>query len=286
MLRHLAVRLSKSRAAKGRSFVSSTKKTDMPICSRPDGAKIYYEKKGTGPIKVLLVSPGGMNSQISKWAAMPWNPWENLDIKKFTIVAMDQRNSDSNRSSGPIGNGWDTYAEDILAVLDECHFDNVLAMGSCIGPSYIFKCIELQPERFFGAVLMQPIGFATASVESEKWEGTNERHTKSWFNQWRETMLLNNRFSESEIDTLEQCMFGNNNFVFSVKPEWLSNLDTPLLVLMGHDYYHPALTSHQIAYLSPNAIINMRWWDTKALNHLGQQVENFFLNNYRGSSKF
>ena len=31
--------------------------------------------------------------------------------------------------------------------------------------------MELAPERFLGAVLMQPIGFAHATVENEKWKG-------------------------------------------------------------------------------------------------------------------
>ena len=276
--RHIRLLLNQQR----RYLVTATSKKKMPTCNRPDGATIYYEKKGHGSITVLLVAPGGMNSAIPKWEMMSYNPWTQLPESEFTIIGMDQRNADSNRSTGPVGEGWDTYAEDILAVLDECKVEKVLAMGSCIGPSYIFKCMELAPERFLGAVLMQPIGFAHATVENEKWEGSNDRFTAGWFNGWRYNMISEKRSDENEMNKLWGNMFKDKKFVFSVSPEFVQNCQAPLLVLMGYDHYHPALTSQQIAYLSPNAQINMNWWNRKNVPFTKNQVETFFNNNSGG----
>ena len=47
---------------------------------------------------------------------------------------------------------------------------------------------------------------------------------------------------------------------------------------MGYDHYHPALTSQQIAYLSPNVQINMNWWNRKNVPFTKNQ-ETFFNNN-------
>eukprot|EP00943_MAST-04B_sp_MAST-4B-sp1_P008503 g8503.t1 len=220
----------------------------MPFLNRPDGAKIYFEKKGNGPTPVLLIAPGGMNSSIPKWQNMPFNPWTELSQSKFTIICMDQRNAAEKRSSGPLGLGWETYAQDIFAVLDECKFEKVLAMGSCIGPSYILKCIEMDPGRFLGAVLMQPIGLAHATVDTEKWEKSNDRYTKDWFNTWKEVMVKTS--SENEINELWKNMFEDRNFVFSVTPEFVEECDIPLLVLMGHDYVSLRCIFHWIPYIN------------------------------------
>ena len=39
----------------------------MAYCERPDGACIYYEVRGAG-FPLLLIAPGGVNSQISFWS--------------------------------------------------------------------------------------------------------------------------------------------------------------------------------------------------------------------------
>ena len=42
----------------------------MPDITRPDGAIIHYETFGAGPA-VLLIAPGGVNSEIGMWARGP-----------------------------------------------------------------------------------------------------------------------------------------------------------------------------------------------------------------------
>ena len=62
----------------GSSSSSSSSRSSGHV-NRPDGAKIYYEVRGTGPTPVLLLAPGGMTSQVGNWSA-PVNPLDVLDL--------------------------------------------------------------------------------------------------------------------------------------------------------------------------------------------------------------
>jgi pimeloyl-ACP methyl ester carboxylesterase len=205
---------------------------------RPDGAKIFYEVRGVGPTPVLLLAPGGMTSQVGNWHA-PVNPLDVLDLSKFRLIAMDQRGA--GRSTGPLvpTGGWHTFTEDQLAVLDHLHIQRCLLIGSCIGPSYQLALMKTSPERFTAAVLMQPVGLAQHTTESEVWTGLNTAATQHWFG-------FEQDFPQAVCDELQQAMFGGmrgspwRDFVFSVRREDVQTLRAPLLVLAGQDAYHPA----------------------------------------------
>ena len=87
----------------------------MPSFERGQ-TKLYYEETGTG-FPILLFAPGGMRSAIGFWENSPWNPIKVLS-PHFRVIAMDQRNA--GRSTAPVtaGDGWHTYADDHVALLD------------------------------------------------------------------------------------------------------------------------------------------------------------------------
>ncbi|CAE7703018.1 unnamed protein product [Symbiodinium sp. CCMP2456] len=61
-------------------------------------------------------------------------------------------------------------------------------------------------------------------------------------------------------------MFGSGrDFVFSVSREDVQKMQTPMLVLMGLDQYHPAETAREIARLAPAAELVERWKDSPEL---------------------
>src|SRR5260370_34618099 len=120
-----------------------------------DGATIYYEEHGSG-FPLLLLSPGGLNSTVDFWERMPLNPIAAFK-DEFRVIAMDQRNA--GRSSGPLDtrDAWRMYAEDQLGLLDHLGVDQALAIGSCIGCSFIFELIEAAPQRLGSGGTMPPI---------------------------------------------------------------------------------------------------------------------------------
>jgi pimeloyl-ACP methyl ester carboxylesterase len=77
----------------------------------------------------------------------------------FRVIAMDQRNA-GGQSRAPITarDGWDSYTEDHIALLDHLRIDRCHLYGQCIGGSFILNLLKKQPERVAAAVLAQPIG--------------------------------------------------------------------------------------------------------------------------------
>lgn len=235
----------------------------MHVCTMPFlarcGAKIAYEIKGSG-FPVLLIAPGGMTSCLANWAGQPYDPWTQLNVSKFQLIAMDQRNG--GRSTGPLGDGWRTYLEDQLALLDHLGIERCHMVGSCIGPSYELQLMREQPRRFTAAVLMQPIGLAHHTTEpGQPWQGRNTAATRHWFGSWAQELARQGRAEETELRTLSNVMFGKRDFVFSVSRDDVMGLTTPMQVLMGKDIFHPSHISRELASLVPNAELIESWRD-------------------------
>ncbi len=218
----------------------------MPTIDR-DGASIYYEEYGSGT-PLLLLAPGALNSAIDFWHRMPLNPIEAF-ADEFRVIAMDQRNA--GRSSGPLDtvDPWGMYARDQLAVLDHLGIDKVLLAGCCIGSSFIFKLIELAPERVIAAVPMQPIG------RDETNQGAFGPET------WQP-------WGQALIDK-------GTGFVFSVSRDFLRPIRTPLLLLYGNDRAHPRGVSVEAASLLPNVEQIERWRDPDVVADVTERMRNF-----------
>ena len=117
----------------------------MPIIER-NGASIYFEEHGRG-FPILTFAPAGLQSVIEVWTrpAAPINPITAF-AGNFRVIVMDQRNA-GGRSRGPIGaqDGWHTYRDDHIAVLDHLGIDRCHLYGQCIGGSFIMSMLKAQP---------------------------------------------------------------------------------------------------------------------------------------------
>ncbi|MSQ29075.1 MAG: alpha/beta hydrolase [Dehalococcoidia bacterium] len=219
----------------------------MPSYQRGE-ASIYYEEYGSG-FPLLLIAPGGMNSAITFWSRMPFNPIEALR-DEFRVIAMDQRNC--GQSTGPLDpdDPWGSYVDDQLGLLDYLDIDRYMSLGSCIGCSYIVKQLERQPNRMQAGVLMQPIGL----VESNR-EVFQDRIWKPWGEG-----LVSKR---ADLSTEGMLAFGQRmwggDFVFSVSHDFLKTIETPLLVLPGYDQAHPTEVGLEVASLLPNSEVLEGW---------------------------
>ena len=60
---------------------------------------------------------------------------------------MDQRNAGESTAPVTAGDGWHTYTEDHLALLDHLEIERAHLMGGCIGGPYCFGVIERAPGR-------------------------------------------------------------------------------------------------------------------------------------------
>ena len=71
--------------------------------------------------------------------------------------------------------------------------------------------------------------------------------------------------TEAEWQQFRSNMF-DGDFVYNVDRDFVRQCETPLLVLMGSDVYHPTATSREIAELAPNATLIENWKDPEADN--------------------
>jgi pimeloyl-ACP methyl ester carboxylesterase len=238
----------------------------MPTVERA-GASIYYEEHGSpSQPGLLLLAPGGLNSTIDFWTRLPLRPLEAF-AGEFRIVAMDQRNAGV-RSSGRLetDDPWGMYARDQLAVLDAVGIDKSLVIGCCIGCSFIFKLLEIAPERIAAGVLMQPIG------EDATNPGT---FGPEMWRPWGQNLIDRGApLSMDQVDAFGHALF-DSGFVFSATREQLKTLRTPLQLLYGDDRAHPRGISQEVASLLPNVEVIERWRDPEVVPEVTERMRAF-----------
>src|SRR5688572_13812763 len=149
------------------------------------GARIYYEEFGRG-FPILTFAPAGLQSVIAVWSqpSAPINPITEF-AANFRVIAMDQRNA-GGQSRAPIAaqDGWDTYTDDHIALLDHLRIDRCHLYGQCIGGSFILNLIKQRPERVHSAVLAQAIGRVGAmppgrTARFEAWAASLKDHPEA-----------------------------------------------------------------------------------------------------------
>ena len=218
----------------------------MAMFRRGDTA-IHYEISGSGP-PLLLLAPGGMRSSIPFWDRTPFQPVREL-AQNFQVIAMDQRNAGQSWAKISAADGWHSYAEDQLALLDELAIERCHVHGGCIGGAFALALIARAPARIRCAVLQQPIGFS----------GTNRQVYYDLFDAWAsELSATRSDISADALPPFRERMYGGD-FVFSVTRSAVRACPVPLLVLCGNDVYHPSSISEEIAQLAPRAELVRAW---------------------------
>ncbi|MET0791218.1 MAG: alpha/beta hydrolase [Polyangiaceae bacterium] len=219
----------------------------MPTFTRGEIA-IEYEIHGEGP-PLLLLAPGGMRSAMANWVRAPYLPITEYS-SQFRVIAMDQRNAGSSRAPVTADDGWHTYTEDQLALLDELGIERCGVLGMCIGCTFALGLIERAPERVSAAVLQQPIGISA----------TNRPIFYELFDGWaNDLMRTRSDVLPAVLPAFRERMFGGNDFTYGVSRDAVARCPVPLLVLRGNDVYHPAAISEEITHVAPQADLVQEW---------------------------
>lgn len=223
--------------------------------------KLRYELEGDG-FPVLAIAPGGLRSAATLWRDRPIEP--SPLARDYRIITMDQRNAGQSWAPISAEDGWHSYIDDHIALLDHLGAGRCHVMGMCIGGAYALGLALAHPERVAAAVLIQPIGLsANRHVFREIFEG------------WRdESRAQHPEASEHDFEVFFQNMFGGD-FVFSATEAQVAKAQVPLLVLVGDDQYHPASISRRVAEVAPGARLIEDWKQEPGLTGARQQVESF-----------
>ena len=219
----------------------------MPEFKR-ENISLYYEEHGEG-FPVLLFAPGGMRSCIEFWEKSPWNPIKEL-APHFRVIAMDQRNAGKSKAPVSAGDGWHSYAQDHVALMDHLGLKKLHVLGGCIGGAYCLGAIQAAPARIASAVLQQPIGAEN-----------NREAFYAMYDMWKGGVKAGHpNVSDADWDKFRGNMY-DREWAFTVDRDFVKNCATPMLVLMGADLYHPTSTSREIADLAPNGRLMESWKD-------------------------
>ncbi|HUP71461.1 MAG TPA: alpha/beta hydrolase [Acidimicrobiales bacterium] len=224
--------------------------------------RLHYQIEGEG-FPVLLIAPGGMRSANDLWNRMPWNPRTALR-DHYRVIGMDQRNAGA--SSGPVSatDDWTTYAQDQLALLDHLAIDRCHVVGMCIGGPYIMGLLRVAPERFSSAVLLQPVGV----------DG-NTAALLEMFHAWATDIAPHHpEATAADWSAFADNMYGGE-FILSATRAEVAACQTPMLVLMGDDQYHPQSTSRELAALAPHATLVEHWKDDALLADTDATIKRF-----------
>lgn len=217
----------------------------MAIFERDD-ITLYYEDHGAG-FPVLLFAPGGMRSAVTFWEGSQFNPIVELSTK-FRVIAMDQRNAGRSRAPVSADDGWHTYTADHVALLDHLGIERTHLLGGCIGGPYCLGLIQAAPERVASAVLQQSIGFED-----------NRQIFYEMFQGWADDIAPDHPEADAAAWRSFRSNMYDGDFDFNVGRDFVASCETPMLVLMGSDPYHPESTSREIAEIAPNATLVEHW---------------------------
>jgi pimeloyl-ACP methyl ester carboxylesterase len=233
----------------------------MAVFKRGD-VSLYYEEFGSG-FPLLLFAPGALESRIEMWhraSPAPIDPTVEF-ASEYRVIAMDQRNA--GQSTAPISgsDGWHTYAEDHVALLDHLGADSALVMGACIGVSFALRLVQEHPDRVPAAVLQQPIGSGGVHEDpyTERWRGTLPPHPEA---------------TEEDFASFRENMFGTD-FVHSVSREFVRSCTKPFILLAGNDDHHPRAVSDEIARSAPNIEYLTEWKQGADLEHARERLWSF-----------
>ena len=235
----------------------------MPFYENGD-VRIHYEEAGEG-FPLLIIPGGGLNSTMAALRE-PFNPMERYK-GDFRCITSDLRNASEGQSSGPleIDRPWDAYSEDQLGLMDYLGVKSFLLMGFCIGGPMIHNLLRLAPDRIVAAAMMQPSGF-----RAEMPDLFYQNNIKAW------GPPLCEKRSEVTMDMVHEfltSMYTNRaDFVFTVSREFVSSLQTPLLIAPDNVPAHPYETAMEVASLAPNSELTRFPWKASA-EHIEEAVE-------------
>jgi pimeloyl-ACP methyl ester carboxylesterase len=236
----------------------------MPIFEHR-GAALHYEEHGRG-FPLLLLAPGGMRSSIATWQRMPFDPIAEL-AQDFHVIALDQRNA--GHSVAPISaqDGWQSYTADQLALLDHLGIWRCHVLGACIGGAFALSLAAAAPQLIAAAVLEQPVGLGA----------DNRARFYELFDTWATEIAAKHPEANAAAWSAFRERLWGGDFVFSVPRQSVQQCQTPLLVLMGNDAYHPQQISREIVQLAPRAELVEHWKEPQHVPDAVARVRSFLL---------
>ena len=238
--------------------------------------RILYEEAGSG-FPLLVIPGGGLNSTVEGLKTHPFNPFTEFS-NDFRVISADLRNANGGQSTGPleVDRPWDAYTDDHIGLMDHLGIDKFMVLGFCIGGPFIWNLLKRAGDRIPAAVPAQPSGY-----RPEMPGMSFNNNMKGW---GPELCAHRPDLNMAQVEKFLSNMYGGAraDFVYSVTRDFVSTVETPILVLPDDVPAHPYAVAMETVRLAKNAQVTLYpWKDTPDKIPLAVRLVRTFLRAYR-----
>jgi pimeloyl-ACP methyl ester carboxylesterase len=254
-----------------------------------DGIATRYEVVGSGP-PLLMYSPAGFDATRDKWSTQ--GVYARIKVlnhlpKKYSCIIFDRR--ETGQSGGRIEHvTWAHYVAQGKGLLEHLKIKRAHLMGGCMGCCPVLAFGVAYPDMVMSMVLYWPVGGAKYRMNSHlrflqhlayvQIHGLAEvvtlvaREGKPFGadprgGPWASVIRSDSDFAESyakqDVEKYKLIVLGMARTLFDrdtapgAEPEDLLRLDTPALIVPGHDASHATSAARYLEECLPRS----EYWD-------------------------
>lgn len=227
---------------------------------RPDGARIHYQVAGQGE-PLLLIHGYPLSEELFSRNREALS--ESYQVITPTLRGYGMSEAPDNTAT------IQTYAEDMLALMDELGVQQAIIGGMSMGGPITFEMYRQAPERFKGMILIDTIAAPAGPPEAGLWNGVAELAQNEDVSALVPALMKDMLTGDTRMNMPEQVEFLSNIFeqasleaavaganALANRPDsqpTLSTITVPTLILVGlEDTVYP----FEIAQMMNDAIAN------------------------------
>ncbi|EHR49865.1 putative hydrolase or acyltransferase of alpha/beta superfamily [Saccharomonospora marina XMU15] len=222
-----------------------------------DGCRLFATTVGEGPAVVLLHGGGPDHHSLL--------PLAHELAAAHTVVLPDVRGYGRSHCADPARHTWSSYAEDVVALLDQLGLDQAAVGGTGLGATITLRAALEHPDRVSAAILVsvedieddaakaEEIAFMDAFAERVRTQGVEAA--------WAPILpglapiigtLVRDAIPRSDQDSVAAAAAIGRDRAFRDVAE-LAPITAPTLVFPGIDRRHPAALAERVAQVLPDA---------------------------------
>jgi pimeloyl-ACP methyl ester carboxylesterase len=254
-----------------------------------DGITTRYEVRGSGA-PLLMCSPGGFDATLDRWTTL--GVYARIKIldhlsPKYMCIVFDRR--ETGQSGGRVERvTWAHYVEQGRGLLEHLNIDRAHIMGGCMGccPAVAFGVSY--PEMTLSLLLYWPVGGAKYRINGHLRFAEHLAYVKEhgleqvvslarssgksfgedprggpWVSVLRRDAAFADAYVRQNVDDYAQLVTGmartllDRDTAPGAEPEDMLRLNTPALIIPGHDASHATSAARYLEECLPTA----QYWD-------------------------
>lgn len=131
------------------------------------------------PLSLLLLHATGFHAQCWRQVVARLPPHQH-------VIGVDLRGH--GQSSKELHSDWSEFSDDIIELIEHLDLQRIVGVGHSLGGYVTFSAVSMRPERFSGAILLDPVILSPSMYEHPLLyrRDPSEHYTVRRRNQWRD----------------------------------------------------------------------------------------------------